>query len=40
MVDYTRLLTKSEMKRLFPDCRIITERMLWVIPKSHIALRA
>ena len=40
MVDYTRLLTKREMKRLFPDCRIITERLLWVIPKSYIAVRA
>lgn len=39
MVDYTRLLTKGEMKRLFPDCRIITERLLWVIPKSYIAVR-
>lgn len=39
MVDYTRLLTKREMKRLFPDCRIITERLLWVLPKSYIAVR-
>ncbi len=39
MVDYTRLLTKREMKQLFPDCRIITERLLGVLPKSHIAVR-
>lgn len=40
MVDYTRLLTKQEMRQLFPDCEIRTERMLWVIPKSYIAVRA
>lgn len=39
VIDTTRLLTKSEMKRLFPDCRIITERFLAIIPKSHIAIR-
>lgn len=39
MVDTTRLLRKSEMRRLFPDCEIITERLLWVIPKSYIAIR-
>lgn len=39
MVDNTRLLTKAEMKSLFPDCRILTERMLWVIPKSYVAVR-
>lgn len=39
MVDYTRLLTKREMKELFPDCEIRTERLLWVIPKSYVALR-
>ena len=39
MVDSIRLLTKSEMKQLFPDCEIITERMLWIIPKSYIAIR-
>ncbi|MCB0764428.1 MAG: methyltransferase domain-containing protein [Flavobacteriales bacterium] len=39
MVDYTRLLTKREMKELFPDCEIRTERLLFVIPKSYIAIR-
>ena len=40
MVDQTRLLTKSEVRQLFPDCEIITERTLWVIPKSYIAVRS
>ena len=39
MVDTTRLLRKSEMHKLFPDCEIITERMLWIFPKSYIAVR-
>jgi hypothetical protein len=39
MVDYTRLLTKREMKELFPDCEIRTERLLWIFPKSYIAVR-
>jgi methyltransferase family protein len=39
MVESTRLLRKSEMRRLFPDCEIITERLLWIIPKSYIAFR-
>lgn len=39
MVDTTRLLTKREMKELFPDCKIITERLLFVIPKSYVAVR-
>jgi hypothetical protein len=39
MVETTRLLRKSEMQQLFPDCEIITERMLWMIPKSYIAFR-
>jgi Methyltransferase domain len=38
-VETTRLLRKSEMRQLFPDCEIITERMLWIIPKSYIAIR-
>jgi hypothetical protein len=38
-VDSTRLLRKSEVKQLFPDCEILTERLLWVIPKSYIAMR-
>jgi hypothetical protein len=39
MVETTRLLTKREMRILFPDCEIYTERLLGVIPKSYIALR-
>jgi hypothetical protein len=39
MVDNTRLLRKSEMQQLFPDCTIITERMFWIFPKSYIAVR-
>lgn len=39
MVDTTRLLRKLEMEQLFPDCEILTERMLWLIPKSYIAIR-
>lgn len=39
MVDTTQLLRKSEMKKLFPDCRILTERMMWAFPKSYIAVR-
>jgi hypothetical protein len=39
MVETTRLLRKSEMQQLFPDCEIITEHMLWIIPKSYIAIR-
>jgi hypothetical protein len=39
MVDTTRLLRKSEMRQLFPDCEIITERILWMVPKSYIAVR-
>lgn len=39
MVTTTRLLRKSEMHQLFPDCSIVTERLLWIIPKSYIAVR-
>jgi hypothetical protein len=39
MVDTTRLLSFREMKRLFPDCRILVERFLLVFPKSYIAVR-
>ncbi|MEI8233084.1 MAG: methyltransferase domain-containing protein [Verrucomicrobiota bacterium] len=39
MVEATRLLCKSEMRELFPDCEIITEYLLWIIPKSYIAIR-
>lgn len=39
MVETTRLLRRTEMQQLFPDCEIITERMFWILPKSYIALR-
>ena len=39
MVDTTRLLRKSEMRRLFPDCELVTERIFGIIPKSYIAIR-
>lgn len=35
----TRLLTYREFSTLFPDCEIWVERMLWVIPKSYVAIR-
>jgi Methyltransferase domain len=35
----TRLLTKKEMKSLFPDCEIWTERFLLIFPKSYVAIR-
>ena len=39
MVDTTRLIRKSEMRQLFPDCELVTERLFGVIPKSYIAIR-
>ena len=39
MVDTTRLIKKSEMRQLFPDCQIMTERIFGLIPKSYIAYR-
>ncbi len=39
MVESIRLLRKSEMQSLFPDCEIVTERLFWLIPKSYIAIR-
>lgn len=39
MVETTRLLRKSEMKILFPNCEILIERILLVFPKSYIAFR-
>lgn len=39
IIAHTRLLSKRQMRELFPDCEIITERMLLVIPKSYIAYR-
>ena len=38
-VETTRLLRKSEMEELFPDCEIVTERIFGVIPKGYIAIR-
>ncbi len=40
LVATTRLLRKAEMRQLFPDCEILTERMLGIIPKSYIAIRS
>jgi len=37
----TRLLSKREMRKLFPGCTIRTEFLIpWIIPKSYIAYRA
>ncbi|MBC7162764.1 MAG: class I SAM-dependent methyltransferase [Immundisolibacter sp.] len=38
-IAFTRLLSKKQVKELFPDCVVVTERLLWVIPKSYIAYR-
>lgn len=38
-VDSIRLLTRKEMETLFPDCEILTERLLGIFPKSYIAVR-
>ena len=35
----TRLMTKKEVKALFPDCEIWTERLFWIFPKSYVAVR-
>jgi hypothetical protein len=39
MVETTRLLSFKEFKNLFPDCEILIEKMLFIIPKSYIAVR-
>ena len=39
MMETIRLLRKSEFRELFPDCEIVTERLLWIFPKSYIAIR-
>jgi len=39
MVETTRLLRKSEMCQLFPDCEIFTERIFGLVPKAYIAVR-
>lgn len=38
-IDETRLLTKQQMQDLFPDCKILTEKLFWIFPKSYIAYR-
>lgn len=38
-VNSIRLLTRKEMETLFPDCEILTERLLGLFPKSYIAAR-
>ena len=38
-IKFTKLWSKSQFKELFPDCEIITERILWIFPKSYIAYR-
>lgn len=38
-IQYTQLLTKGQFRSLFPDCQILTEKMLGFIPKSYIAVR-
>ena len=39
IVDWTRLISKREMAELFPDCRILVEYLVPLIPKSYIAVR-
>ena len=39
MVTSIRLLTKSEVKALFPDCEILVETLWGLFPKSYIAVR-
>jgi hypothetical protein len=39
IIKFTKLLTKRQVRDLFPDCEILTERMLGIIPKSYIAYR-
>lgn len=38
-IAFTRLLSKKQFESLFPDCTIITERLLGIFPKSYIAYR-
>lgn len=35
----TRLLRKDEFAAMFPGCEIWTERLLWIFPKSYVAIR-
>lgn len=38
VVNELRLLSRKEMRALFPDCRVVTERFLG-LPKAYIAVR-
>jgi len=38
-VDEIRLLNHKEMKKLFPDCKILKEKFLGVLTKSYVAYR-
>ncbi|MFM8418720.1 MAG: methyltransferase domain-containing protein [Verrucomicrobiota bacterium] len=40
ILNHTRLLSRREFEGLFPDCRIITERLFWILPKSYVAVRS
>lgn len=37
-VEEVRLITRKEMQQLFPDCKIVVERVVG-LPKSYIAIR-
>ena len=38
-IAFTRLLSRSQIRELFPDCVIFTERLFGIFPKSYIAYR-
>lgn len=40
LVDHTRLIPRKRLRQLFPGCQIHTERLLGIIPKSHIITRS
>ena len=39
IVNEIRLLNKKEFCELFPDCKILTEKLFGIFPKSYIAVR-
>lgn len=39
-LDSTRLLTRREMREIFPSCQIHVERFLWIFAKSFVAHRS
>ena len=39
MLEEIRLISYSEMRKLFPDCDIIKERWLGIMTKSYVAVR-